>query len=433
MAGLLKPYAAKKLISELKKELHIPIHLHTHDTSGNSVATILMAAESGVDIADLTLESMSGLTSQPSLNAVVAALKNTDRDTGLDLEELNEVSNYFKEVRKIYKKFESELKTPSVEIYKYEIPGGQYSNLLPQTKSVGLEHKFEEVKEAYRQANLLLGDIIKVTPSSKIVGDLAIFMVKNNLTPENILTEGENLSFPDSIVEYFMGQIGQPDGGFPEELQKIVLKGKTPLTERPGLLLPEENFEKIKLHLNEKYRDIANERNILSYALYPKVYDDYCKHIDLYNDISNLPSTVFFYGLEKGQEIDVAIEDGKLLNICYTGYSDADENGMRSVYFELNGSAREVEILDRSVQTKKDSKRKADKSNPKHIASPIPGTIAEILVNPGDSIKKNQPLMIVEAMKMETTILAKTDGSISEILISQGDSVSDDELAMILK
>ncbi len=433
MAGLLKPYAAKKLISELKKELHIPIHLHTHDTSGNSVATILMAAESGVDIADLTLESMSGLTSQPSLNAVVAALKNTDRDTGLDLEELNEVSNYFKEVRKIYKKFESELKTPSVEIYKYEIPGGQYSNLLPQTKSVGLEHKFEEVKEAYRQANLLLGDIIKVTPSSKIVGDLAIFMVKNNLTPENILTEGENLSFPDSVVEYFMGQIGQPDGGFPEELQKIVLKGKTPLTERPGLLLPEENFEKIKLHLNEKYRDIANERNILSYALYPKVYDDYCKHIDLYNDISNLPSTVFFYGLEKGQEIDVAIEDGKLLNICYTGYSDADENGMRSVYFELNGSAREVEILDRSVQTKKDSKRKADKSNPKHIASPIPGTIAEILVNPGDSIKKNQPLMIVEAMKMETTILAKTDGAISEILISQGDSVSDDELAMILK
>ncbi len=433
MAGLLKPYAAKELISALKQELSIPIHLHTHDTSGNAVATVLMASEAGVDIADLALESMAGLTSQPSLDAVVAALKNTPRDTGLDLGELNEVSNYFKEVRKIYQKFESELKTPSVEIYKYEIPGGQYSNLLPQTKSVGLGDQFQKVKDAYYEANLLLGDIIKVTPSSKIVGDLAIFMVKNNLTKENILEEGKSLSFPDSVVEYFMGYIGQPDGGFPKELQQVVLKGKEPITVRPGLLLPDEDFDKIGAYLNEKYGDIANRRNVLSYALYPKVYDDYCKHIELYNDISSLPSTVFFYGLAKGQEIDVEIEDGKVLNIRYTGFSEPDENGIRSVYFELNGSTREVEILDRSVEVKKDSRRKADKTNPKHIAPPIPGTIASLLVKAGDTIVVNQPLMIVEAMKMETTILAKSAGKIEEILVSEGEYVSDDELAIILE
>lgn len=433
MAGLLKPYAAKELISALKKEVDIPIHLHTHDTSGNAVSTVLMAAEAGVDIADMALESMSGLTSQPSLNAVVAALRNTPRDTGLHIEELNEVSRYFKEVRKLYSKFESELKTPSVEIYKYEIPGGQYSNLLPQTRSVGLADRFEEVKEAYREANLLLGDIIKVTPSSKIVGDLAIFMVKNNLNSENILQEGRSLSFPDSVVEFFMGYIGQPDGGFPKELQEVVLKGKTPISVRPGLLLPDEDFEKIKKHLNDSYGEIANRRNILSYALYPKVYDDYCKHMQLYNDISNLPSSVFFYGLTKGQEIDVEIEDGKVLNIRYVGYSEADENGIRSVYFELNGSSREVEVLDRSVEVKKDSRRKADKSNPNHIVAPIPGTIVSIAVKEGDPIEVNQALMVVEAMKMETTVLSKTSGTIEQILVEVGDHVSDDELAMILE
>ncbi|MDO4794029.1 MAG: pyruvate carboxylase [Filifactor alocis] len=433
MAGLLKPYAAKELITALKKEIDLPIHLHTHDTSGNAVATVLMAAEAGVDIADMALESMSGLTSQPSLNAVVAALQNTPRDTGLNIDHLNEVSNYFKEVRKIYSKFESELKTPSVEIYRYEIPGGQYSNLLPQAKSLGLADRFEEIKEAYREANLLLGDIVKVTPSSKIVGDLAVFMVKNDLTRENIFTQGENLSFPDSVVEFFMGYIGQPEGGFPKELQRIVLKGKEAISVRPGLLLPDEDFKAIGEHLNSLYGDIANPRNILSYALYPKVYSDYCKHIDLYNDISNLPSSVFFYGLRKGQEIDVEIEDGKVLNIRYTGYSEADEQGVRSVYFELNGSSREVEVLDRSVEVKKDSRRIAEKGNPKHIAPPIPGTVTDVLVKAGDTISVNQPLMVVEAMKMETTVLSTSEGKIEQVLVVVGDTVADDELVITLE
>ena len=283
MAGLLKPYAAYKLIEELKNNVKVPIHLHTHDTSGNGIATCLMASKAGVDILDGALETMSGFTSQPSLNSIIEALKNTEIDTNIDLYGLNEVGSYYKDLRKIYARFESDLKNPSTEIYRYEIPGGQYTNLKPQADSLGLANRFSDVKEKYKEANEILGDIIKVTPSSKVVGDLAIFMVKNNLNKDNIIQEGEKLSFPDSVVDYCKGMIGQPVGGIPKNIQKVVLKGEEAINLRPGILIEAEDFSKVKLYLDEKFNMNANIRNILSYALYPNVYEDYLIHLQEYS------------------------------------------------------------------------------------------------------------------------------------------------------
>ena len=318
MAALLKPRAAKELVTALKKELHVPLHLHTHDSTGNGVSTVLMAAEAGVDIVDLAIESMSSMTSQPSMNAVVEALRGSKRDTGLDFEELDELSRYYGRIRKVYEQFESDMKAPNAEIYKYEIPGGQYSNLLAQVTSMGSADEFESIKALYKDANDLLGNIVKVTPTSKAVGDLAIFMFKNGLTKENILTAGAGLSYPDSVVSYFQGMMGQPYGGFPKELQKIVLKDIEPLTDRPGKSLPPVDFESIKKHLVEKYNygdkseEVMNQKAI-SYALYPKVYEDYCEHFQMYNDVTRLESHVYFYGLRKGEETYLNIGEGKQL------------------------------------------------------------------------------------------------------------------------
>ncbi|MBR5047942.1 MAG: pyruvate carboxylase, partial [Eubacterium sp.] len=319
MAALLKPYAAKELVGALKQELKIPVHLHTHDSTGNGVATILMAAEAGVDIADCAIGSMSSMTSQPSLNSVVEALRGTERDTGLDPDQLNILDDYFENVRKVYQVFESGMQAPKAEIYKYEIPGGQYSNLLAQVKGMGAGAHFDEIKQLYKEANDLLGNIVKVTPSSKVVGDLAIFMFKNNLNKDNILTDGKDLSYPDSVVSYFQGMIGQPEGGFPKKLQKIVLKDKKPITVRPGSLLPEEDFGKIEKLLREKYymekmEDPAiMEQKVISYALYPKVYEDYCEHFQAYNDVSRLESHVYFYGLREGEETKIMVGEGQEL------------------------------------------------------------------------------------------------------------------------
>ncbi|MGB5824589.1 MAG: pyruvate carboxylase [Proteocatella sp.] len=433
MSGLLKPYAARELVTALKSELNIPIEIHTHDSTGNGVSTVLMAAEAGADIVDCAIESMSGLTSQPSLNSVVEALRHTPRDTGLDINKLNEISEYYLGVRKIYSKFETELKTPSVEIYKYEIPGGQYSNLLPQVQGLGLGDRFQEVKVAFKEANDLFGDIVKVTPSSKIVGDMAIFMVKNDLNKDNILEKGKDIAFPESVIEYFMGYIGQPEGGFPKELQEVILKGATPITCRPGELLPPEDFGAIKKYLDETYNGRGNSRNVVSYALYPKVYDDYCKHLELYNDISKLPSSVFFNGLDIGQEVDVEIEPGKVLNLKFLAMNDPDGSGMRTLSFEINGSSRETEILDHSVEILKYNERKVDSTNPKHIGSPIPGSVVKVFVKEGDTVEANKPIMTVEAMKMETTVLSKSAGVISEVLVKEGDRVSDNQLIATLE
>ena len=433
MAALLKPRAAKELVTALKKELHVPLHLHTHDSTGNGVSTVLMAAEAGVDIVDLAIESMSSMTSQPSMNAVVEALRGSKRDTGLDFEELDELSRYYGRIRKVYEQFESDMKAPNAEIYKYEIPGGQYSNLLAQVTSMGSADDFESIKALYKDANDLLGNIVKVTPTSKAVGDLAIFMFKNGLTKENILTAGAGLSYPDSVVSYFQGMMGQPYGGFPKELQKIVLKDIEPLTDRPGKSLPPVDFESIKKHLVEKYNygdkseEVMNQKAI-SYALYPKVYEDYCEHFQMYNDVTRLESHVYFYGLRKGEETYLNIGEGKQLLIKYLEESEPDENGVRTLTFQVNGMLRTVKIQDKNLEIKADRKLKADKTNPQHLGSSIPGTVGKVLVKEGDAVTENMPLLTVEAMKMETTVVSKITGTVDKIYVQQGDTVSQDDL-----
>lgn len=435
MAALLKPRAAKELVTALKKELHVPLHLHTHDSTGNGVSTVLMAAEAGVDIVDLAIESMSSMTSQPSMNAVVEALRGSKRDTGLDFEELDELSRYYGRIRKVYEQFESDMKAPNAEIYKYEIPGGQYSNLLAQVTSMGSADEFESIKALYKDANDLLGNIVKVTPTSKAVGDLAIFMFKNGLTKENILTAGAGLSYPDSVVSYFQGMMGQPYGGFPKELQKIVLKDIEPLTDRPGKSLPPVDFESIKKHLVEKYNygdkseEVMNQKAI-SYALYPKVYEDYCEHFQMYNDVTRLESHVYFYGLRKGEETYLNIGEGKQLLIKYLEEGEPDENGVRTLTFQVNGMLRTVKIQDKNLEIKADRKLKADKTNPQHLGSSIPGTVGKVLVKEGDAVTENMPLLTVEAMKMETTVVSKITGTVDKIYVQQGNSVSQDDLLM---
>lgn len=433
MAGLLKPFAAKELVTALKAELHIPVHLHTHDSTGNGVSTVLMAAEAGVDIVDLAIESMSSLTSQPSMNAVVEALRGTERDTGLDFEQLDELSRYYERIRKVYAPFESDMKSPNAEIYKHEIPGGQYSNLLAQVTSMGSSDEFEAIKILYKDANDLLGNIVKVTPTSKAVGDLAIFMYKNGLTKDNILEAGAGLSYPDSVVDYFKGMMGQPDGGFPAELQKIVLKDIEPLTDRPGKFLPDVDLEAIKKYLIEKYhyenRSADDmEQKAISYALYPKVYEDYCEHLEMYNDVTRLESHVFFYGLRKGEETYLTLGEGKVVLIKYLEMSEPDKDGVRILTFSVNGTLRTVKIQDKKLEIKSDRKLKADKTNPGHLGSSIPGTVGKVLVKEGDTVTVNMPLMTVEAMKMETTVVSKVAGKVDKIYVAAGDSVNQDDL-----
>ncbi len=435
MAGLLKPYAATKLIKALKQEISIPIHLHTHDTSGNGVATLLMAAEAGVDIVDTAFNAMAGLTSQPALNSIVAALENTEYDTGIDILNIQKISNYWTDVRKVYEAYESGLKSGTAEIYKYEIPGGQYSNLRPQVESFGMGHLFNEIKETYRDVNELLGDIVKVTPSSKVVGDLAIFMVKNELTNENITEKGKDLTFPDSVVSYFKGMMGQPSGGFPKELQKIVLKGEKPIKCRPGEILEPVDFDEIGKKLKSEFNMKANMRNKLSYALYPKVYSEYLKSLEQYGELSNLESHVYFYGLKEGEISEVELEEGKILIVKLVEVGKIDEEGYRTVVFEVNGNRREIKILDKSYGENRvvDVTVMADPNNKKEIGSSIPGTITKVLVKNGDTVKEKQSLIVIEAMKMETNILSTIEGEVDSILVSEGQQVKAGQLLIKLK
>ncbi|MEQ8153824.1 MAG: pyruvate carboxylase [Clostridiaceae bacterium] len=435
MSALLKPHAAYKLISALKQEISLPIHLHTHDTTGNGVATVLMATEAGVDIVDTAFNSMSGLTSQPALNSVVAALKNTDRDTGIDLKGIQKISDYWDAVRPVYSDFESDLKSGSAEIYVYEIPGGQYSNLKPQVESFGLGHKFNEIKEMYKVVNDMVGDIVKVTPSSKMVGDFAIFMVQNDLTPENIYTKGANLSFPDSVVSYFKGMMGQPMGGFPEKLQNLVLKGEKPITCRAGELLPDENFDEIKKHLEEKFKINPTNKDILSYALYPDVFEGYLKYKSEFGDLSRIGSDVFFHGLSEGEICEAEVADGKTHMIKLLQIGRLDAEGNKVLVFEADGYRREIKIKDKNNNNVQEvaAIEMADPENSKEIGSPIPGTILSVLVAEGDNVEENEAVIIVEAMKMEAKVTTSISGTVASIIAKEGQQVKAGELLLTLK
>lgn len=434
MSGLLKPTAASKLVGALKQEIGIPVHLHTHDTSGNGVATVLMAAQAGVDIVDAAFNSMSGLTSQPALNSIVASLQHSDRDTGLDADGLQKISEYWKDVRPVYKDFESELQTASAEIYKYEIPGGQYSNLQAQVESFGLGHKLKEVKDMYKAVNQMLGDIVKVTPSSKVVGDLAIFMVQNDLTPENIVEKGANIDFPDSTVSYFEGMMGQPEGGFPEDIQKVVLKGKEPITCRPGELLEPEDFDAIRKKLQDELGLEGTDREVISYAIYPKVFEDYVKSIRKDGNFRYMGSDIFFHSLEEGETCEVKLEEGKILIVRLQEVRPVDSEGMREAIFEVNGNRRIIKIKDKTVTVNSsNSVLYANEDNPMEIGANIPGNIIKVLVKEGEAVEANQPIAVIEAMKMETNILASSAGVVERIYVSEGQQVKAGEMVAKLK
>ena len=434
MSGLLKPTAASKLVGALKQEIGIPIHLHTHDTSGNGVATVLMAAQAGVDIVDAAFNSMSGLTSQPALNSIVASLQHSDRDTGLDSDGLQKISEYWRDVRPVYKDFESELQTASAEIYKYEIPGGQYSNLQAQVESFGLGHKLKEVKDMYKAVNQMLGDIVKVTPSSKVVGDLAIFMVQNDLTPENIVEKGANIDFPDSTVSYFEGMMGQPEGGFPQDIQKVVLKGKKAITCRPGELLPPEDFEGIRKKLQEELGLEGTDREVISYAIYPKVFEDYIKTTRKEGSFRYMGSDIFFHSLAEGETCEVKLGEGRVLIVRLQEVRPVDNDGMREAIFEVNGNRRIIKIKDKTVTVNSsNSVLYADESNPLEVGANIPGNIIKVLVKEGEKVEANQPIAVIEAMKMETNILAAAAGTVERIYVSEGQQVKAGEMVAKLK
>ena len=433
MAGLLKPEAAYRLVSTLKETLSIPIHLHTHDTSGNGIYTYARAIDAGVDIVDVAVGSMAGLTSQPSANSLIYALSGSERQPKVNIDALEKLGIFWEDTRKFYQGFESGMVAPHSEVYEHEMPGGQYSNLQQQAKAVGLKTRWDEVKKMYRTVNDMFGDVVKVTPSSKIVGDMALFMVQNNLSEADVYEKGASLDFPDSVVEFFQGYLGQPYQGFPKELQDIILKGKEAIVGRPGESLAAVDFEVIEKELFEKLNRQVTDFDMLSYAIYPKVYLDHQRFYEQFDDVSVLDTPTFLYGLRLGEEIEVEIEQGKTLIVKLVSIGEAQKDGTRVVYFELNGQPRELVIKDQNVETTIIAKTKAEKDNPNHIGATMPGTVVKTLVENGDKVKKGDHLMITEAMKMETTVQAPFNGVVTKLHVQNGEAIQTGDLLVELK
>ena len=430
MAGLLKPYAAEVLIPALKSAVDIPIHLHTHDTSSVQSATLLKAIEANVDIVDVCLGSMSGLTSQVNMNSLIAVMQGQDREQAFDLDSLNEYSNYWEAVREYYYPFESGLKAGTAEVYDHEIPGGQYSNLRPQAIALGLEHRFEQIKKNYVKVNKMFGDIVKVTPSSKVVGDMAMFMTANGLDEKDVMAQGETLAFPDSVVDLFSGKLGQTEGGFPPELSAMVLKGKDALTQAPGAALAPVNYDEELAVFRREFDSSLTELDFLSYEMYPDVFRGYYEHQKEFGEVHYLPTQAFFFGLNQGDEILVKLQRGKTIAIRFIYRSSTDENGFCRVMFELNGQARSVHVRDETVVPKTAAHRKAVEHN--EIGSPLMGRLSAVLVAPGDTVDKDTPIFVIEAMKMETTITAPSDSSIKAVYLAPGTLVEQGDLVIEL-
>jgi len=436
MAGLLKPYAATELITALKDTVNIPIHLHTHDTSSLQTATYLKAIEAGIDVVDVALGGLSSLTSQPNFNSVIEMMSSQKRAHHFDMDSLNKFSNFWEDTREFYYPFESGLKSGTAEVFKHEIPGGQYSNLRPQATALGLSNRFDEVKEMYSKVNNMFGDLVKVTPSSKVVGDMAIFMVTNNLTPDEVMKRGHEISFPESVINFFKGDLGQPTGGFPKELQKIILKDKKPYTNRPNAHLKPIDFETEFSAFEKKFqkgftRPIEFE-DFLSYSLYPKVFEEAHKKYKRYGSLSKLPTKNFFYGMQSGEEVLVTLEPGKTLIIKLLSISDANEEGTRLVFFRVNGENRYVEVHDSKLNIKKEENIKINPENSNEIGAPLQGSLYRLLVNKGQEVQENEPLFIIEAMKMETTVVAPYTGKINSIILNSGAMVKQDDLVLTL-
>ena len=435
MAGLCKPYAAFELVQELKQQVGIPIHFHTHDSSGLNAATLLKAAEAGVDIVDGAVAALSGQTSQPNLNSMVEALRNTPRDTGLDSNALNDCSRYWETVRTYYAPFDDGPAAGSASLYEHEIPGGQYTNLKQQASAMGLGHRWPEVERMYAGVNQLFGDIVKVTPSSKVVGDMALFLIVKGMTPEDVLKlrDDHDVAFPDSVADLFAGSLGTPPGGWPEKAQKILLRGRDPIQGRPGKRLPPADFDAVQETLEKKSVNPVGRDDVLSYLLYPEVFEKFSDIRRDAGDVSVLPTPIFFYGMESGKEYTVDIEPGKTLVIRFLTVGDPHPDGTRTVFFELNGQPREVAVRDESLEVKERTHPKAEAGEPGHIGAPTPGLITGVYVQAGSEVKRNDKLLSLEAMKMQSTIYAPADGRIAKTLVEPGDQVEAKDLLLVLE
>ena len=433
MAGLLKPYAAYELVSALKSELKIPIHLHTHDTSGGQIATLIKAAEAGVDIVDSAMGPLSGLTSQPNLNTLVEMMRYTERETGMDFKALGSLSEYWEVVREYYAPFESIQKSSTAEVYHHEMPGGQFTNLFQQAHSMGLAPRWHEITNAYADVNQLFGDIVKVTPSSKVVGDLTLFLVTNDLKASDILESDRDISFPTSVIEFFEGRLGQPVGGFPADVQAKILRGSSASTERPGAHLPPVDLEETKEEVEKAISRTISDEELMSYLMYPQVFKDYAFHMKDYGNVSVIPTDAYLYGIPLNEEVAIDIEEGKTLIIKLVAVSPANEEGNCTVFFELNGQPREVIIPNKKVAASVQTRPQAENGNINHVGAPMPGMIVSVKVAAGDKVEKNDPLITMEAMKMETTIYAEQDGEIGEVLVKAGDNVKTKDLLITYK
>jgi len=433
MAGLCQPRAAHALVKALKEELGLPVHFHTHDTSGIAGASVLAAIDAGADAVDGAIDAMSGLTSQPNLGSIIEALRHGPRATGIDPAKLRMISTYWEQVRKLYAAFESDIRAGASEVYVHGMPGGQYTNLREQARALGIEEtRWPEVAQAYVTVNEMFGDIIKVTPTSKTVGDLALLMITSALTREEVLDPHTQIAFPESVVQLFHGDIGQPLGGFPTALQRKILKGAAPLAARPGATLPPVDLEGERAKIREKLPRPITDEDLASYLMYPRVWLDYAQQRIQYGDVGILPTAVFFYGMEPGQEISVSLERGKTLIVLYITTSEAHEDGTRTVFFELNGQPRSVRVADRTLVAKRPPQRKAQPGNALHLGAPMPGTIATITAALGRKVVRGDILATLEAMKMETAVRAESDGQVAEILAAPGQQVDAKDLLIVL-
>jgi len=434
MAGLCKPYAAFELVKTLREEIALPIHFHTHDTSGINAASVLKAADAGVDVADGALAAMSGGTSQPNLNSIVEALRHTPRDTAVDIDTLNECSDFWETVRTYYLPFDSGPKAGSARLYQHEIPGGQYTNLREQATAMGLGHRWREVEKMYAEVNQLFGDIVKVTPSSKVVGDMTLFLMAKEMQPADVLhlDEHQDVSFPNSVVEMFSGILGVPPGGWPKKLQKIILRGQAPLKGRPSANLEAVNLDEEQKSLEKKFGHPVRRDDLLSHLLYPEVFAKYDKFRQSYADVSVLPTPVFFYGLKSGQEITVEIESGKSLIIKFLTISEPHPDGTRTLFFELNGQPREVNVRDRALRVVERAHPKADPANPGQVAAPTAGVISGIAVQANHAVERGAKLLTLEAMKMQSNIYAPISGRIVKLLVTPGQHVEAKDLLVTI-
>ncbi|MFC0811742.1 pyruvate carboxylase [Paracoccus panacisoli] len=433
MAGLLKPAAATALFAALRDEVGLPIHFHTHDTSGLAGATVLTAAEAGVACVDAAMDAFSGGTSQPCLGSIVEALAHTPRDTGLDIAAIREISNYWERVRDQYAAFEAGGRAPASEVWLHEMPGGQFTNLKAQARSLGLEERWHEVAQAYADANQMFGDIVKVTPSSKVVGDMALMMVAQGLTRAEVEDPAVEVAFPESVVDMMRGNLGQPPGGWPAALQAKVLKGEAPITDRPGAHLPPVDLEAARAGLAEKLDAEIDDEDLNGWLMYPKVFQDYAERHRLYGPVRTLPTLAFFYGMEPGEEIVAEIDPGKTLEIRLLTVGETDDAGEAKVFFELNGQPRSVRVPNRSVKARAAARVKADPANPAHIGAPMPGVVASVAVQPGASVKPGDLLLTIEAMKMETGIHADRAAVVKAVHVAPAQQIDAKDLLIELE